>query len=1392
MRKLTLLLALFLLLMGMGHAWSETLTEDFNNVQRLDANGNVITSNYTYGSSLSNGWIASAPNIIGASNSYHYGIASDGNEGMALWAGYGATQNYYMIIPTQLVGEVKFQARKTSSNASTYGYISLYEATESNGTFTVTSTKLGETISPTSNSIWNNYSINIGEEPKYVALHMIRCGLDNFEATIYVDNGAIARPNNFIPSNITINSVDLTWTAGGEETAWQLVYDTNASFDKDAATPIDITTNPYTLSGLSENTTYYAYLRAKIGDDVSSWTSKISFTTEVQFPVPTGFALTGYTATTASFGWTAGSTETAWQIAYSTDENFDPATSGTTVDVTENPYTLENLTAETTYYAYLRANYGNGYSAWSEKISFTPSNTMNTLINDGSDTNDYVPVYGYYTDNLTWSQMIIPSASVSSVLGRQIDKLTFYASQASVSWENATFDVYIGETSNTEFSSTTADWSNLTRVYSGTLSISGNKMEVVFEDGYVYDGGNLIIGINQTATGSYVKSTWYGVNGSTNTTIQGYGTSNKNYRQFLPKMTITSVPYVAPAVKKPSNLTASNITASSAQLSWMDGEDGLTAWEIKYSTTENFDPATEGIPVSADANPYTLTDLTAETTYYAYVRAKKGTDYSDWSNMVAFMPTATIDITINDGSSTTEYLINGYYCDQYQKAEFVIPASDLTDIDGGIINSLTLHIAKQGNKAFTSTFNVFLKEVESSTISSFVGYSEDEVLYSGVLDTQTSTLTIPFSSAYEYNGGNLLVGIYNTTKGTYTTSGTPTFYGKSSSGSMVSGYNSSSLSGVRATQRDFLPKTTFNYLPGTPKGKMVVSTDAIDFGKITPASSAADKQKTFTISNTGKADLTNIAVTYSDAYDPDAFSLNDNIATSIAQNGEAIIVTVTMDATTAGTYTGTITINADDQTEKTITVTGEYSSVPAEMAVTYDNADVPATVAFGTVNKQTVKTFSVTNDGDMPLNVTSIISSNTTDFTVSPATLTVAGGEAEEFTVTFLYDESDLDIEKTATITVTPSNEGLSAVSFEVTGTRSDFWSEDFSGNSLPTGWDAGANWTIENGVAKATFVYGTTNYLTTPTLTVSATSDVMTFEYKATANNVNVKIQYSKDGGAFTDYSGTPSWISAMTEPATFTITGLSAGYYQFRFANDDFELDNFEGFKLAPAPIVLDQESSTNSIVVGVQNVTLNYVFSKASGRNYNTIALPFDLEDLSIFGEGVTAYTLKSYDADNNNITFSDVETLEAGKPYLLHADTPTTETSFTFYNVDVTEVAEGETAVTGATFHANYNYKAAGDITGTWYGINSTSGNVQKAGPTTHLLGFRAYITFDTEVDPARLNVTFVSEGSEGEATTIKGTELMNSQNGDIYDLQGRKVNNAQKGIYIQNGKKVVIK
>ena len=227
------------------------------------------------------------------------------------------------------------------------------------------------------------------------------------------------------------------------------------------------------------------------------------------------------------------------------------------------------------------------------------------------------------------------------------------------------------------------------------------------------------------------------------------------------------------------------------------------------------------------------------------------------------------------------------------------------------------------------------------------------------------------------------------------------------------------------------------------------------------------------------------------------------------------------------------------------------------------------TVNFGPVTADVSETITVSNTGNAVLEAAIAVDNN--EFTVSPANLSVAAGQSGTFTISYSYNAEAYG-GHTATVTVTPNAGDAATIAVSAYVRNPNVWSEDFSGNALPNGWKADAsNWTFADGVAHSKYDFYTSGYLTTPILKV-ATGEVMTFEYKATQNNVKVKIEASKDGGDFTEIKNT-GWINKMDDFATFTIDGLQAGNYQFRFASDDYDLDNFEGFNLnldAPALVV------------------------------------------------------------------------------------------------------------------------------------------------------------------------------------------------------------------------------
>lgn len=1127
---------------------------------------------------------------------------------------------------------------------------------------------------------------------------------------------------------------------------------------------------------------------------------------------------------------------------------------------------------------------------------------------NGTTKNGYVPFQGQNADYGCKGEYVIPSSDLEDMIGSDITGIKLYAETNNSSGKPnyGPFQIFMKVVDNacpyTSSSSAFQGTEGATIVYEGIISISNNEMSIVFTDNFFYNGGNLLIGFYKDKGGNYLSNYFYGVNQEGYTANSTYSSSGISAistgtgRTFIPKTTFTYE--VASPYKAPASLAASEVETNSAIIEWTVGssDNSETGWDLEYKKSSD-ETWTEVHGLNSTMLSYTLSDLESNTSYDVRVRALYGENESKWKTL-AFKTAkaAVLAVGFTDDFETNKgwELINGTLTNAWAWGEAIN--------NGG---NHSIYISNDGG-----TTNAYSHSAAIVYVTKLFKFEEGE--YTFQYDWKANG-----ESAYDYLRVALVPETVDLTAGTLVPSGFSTT-GLPSNWIAIDGGSKLNLSNDWTTKKtDLTIQATRNYFvvfawrndgsggsnppaavdnfkilgsaPVLELGGDVVGT-TLDFGTVN-----GETVKTVTITNSGKVAMENITLTETADTD-NAFAYAALSKTTLAA-GESMDVNVTFSPTETKAYTGTFVVDADDVDAITVNVTATYSNASATIAVTIDNAAVGGTVAFGEVGKQAIKTFTVANDGDQTLNVT-IASNNTTDFTVSPSALAVAGHTSETFTVTFLYDAAALDVEKTANITVIPSNDGLSPVTFAVTGTRTDMWSEDFSGNTLPAGWDAGANWTIENGVAKASWT-NTSTYLTTPTLTVSATSDVMTFEYKATANNVNVKIQYSKDGGTFTDYSGTPSWISAMTEPATFTITGLSAGDYQFRFANDDYELDNFEGFKLnladhicvisestipsstsyspamkegqsfnatvtvkenrgiaenltaklyagtevlgtatgsvaangttvltinctptstttgsvmmhieveyaggtlttpnlsryvAPITYLTLDQTSSDDITAGTYDyVTLKRPFL----ANWNTVCLPFTISDVEeFFGVGASAYDFSSY--DNGTVNFSKVTTLTASFPYIVYVPAAISD------DIELTNITIGSSDLegwynnhNGVYFRGTYVPIAAGgwkkynnDDTRVIYILNNVEGKLSKAGANASLKGFRAY--FDVPAaDAARLSISF-NDVATGIGYIMPNGEI---EVGSMYNMQGQKVQNAGKGIYIINGKKVVMK
>lgn len=455
---------------------------------------------------------------------------------------------------------------------------------------------------------------------------------------LHIDNVLIdkvptcLKPTGLNISDVKAHSAQLSWTAGDEgQSAWQIAIDTIAAFNPDTLSNlINVTENPYVLAGLASETRYYAYVRANCGatDGVSRWTDVQTFKTTIACPAPSALkaVLTPGDGSIATLSWSAGAEENAWIVEYSLNSNLSDSIEVLANDTFVN---LTGLTAETTYYARVKADCGelDGESLYSAVISFKPTDAYELLLNDGTATNEYVPIYGYWTDNYTRSQFIIPAEQLESLEWDSLTVLTFYSSSTNTNWDATAFEVYVAEVPETTMTALT-DWNAMTKVMNeASLNIIDNQMVITFDEAYQYQGGNLLIGIKQTAStaSANAKHTyWYGVSAN-GASFGGYGDGNNvAQRNFLPKMLINYVPGVAPACPNPKNLAVSGVTDSEATFSWKAVE-GAT-WE--YALVEG---AAEPAEFSdATSNPLVLGNLAEATDYTFYLRRACGVDgYSE-------------------------------------------------------------------------------------------------------------------------------------------------------------------------------------------------------------------------------------------------------------------------------------------------------------------------------------------------------------------------------------------------------------------------------------------------------------------------------------------------------------------------------------------------------------------------------------------------------------------------------------------------------------------------------------------------------------------------------------------------------------------------------------------
>ena len=225
---------------------------------------------------------------------------------------------------------------------------------------------------------------------------------------------------------------------------------------------------------------------------------------------------------------------------------------------------------------------------------------------------------------------------------------------------------------------------------------------------------------------------------------------------------------------------------------------------------------------------------------------------------------------------------------------------------------------------------------------------------------------------------------------------------------------------------------------------------------------------------------------------------------------------------------------------------------------------------------------------------------------------------------------------------------------------------------------------------------------------------------------------------------------------------------------------------------------ETKTDNVIETYENanVTLQRTLEAS---HWNTFCVPFALDKDQVtqyFGEGTQ---LRTYEGrcENNIVYFATVDNIEAGKPYIMKpGNAVVTNPTFEGVSMVATDLdTNGNPQAVGATSTVQmkgiYNHVTlVQDKTNIYIGAGNKFYYPADA-EACQMNGLRAYFIVPEGTDIKKLRANL--DGATTSLGEIFDTEESNTP---VYNLQGQCVGNSlstlKSGIYVQNGKKVVVK
>ena len=234
--------------------------------------------------------------------------------------------------------------------------------------------------------------------------------------------------------------------------------------------------------------------------------------------------------------------------------------------------------------------------------------------------------------------------------------------------------------------------------------------------------------------------------------------------------------------------------------------------------------------------------------------------------------------------------------------------------------------------------------------------------------------------------------------------------------------------------------------------------------------------------------------------------------------------------------------------------------------------------------------------------------------------------------------------------------------------------------------------------------------------------------------------------------------------------------------------DINYFRSVMLEVYPLKIDEDANVPAYFNGLADITLKRTLKAGM---HNTIVLPCDLPKWKAryyFGRDVKMEKITAY--DGGVLLTEEINEAPANTPFLLIPSEVHADNTYLLDNVSVREGGLTDAEFTNGKLVGSYAaatvVSKSEDADKTNYVISNDRFYFIDSTPAT-MKGTRAYLVLNNPASGVKSIVTFdgVADGIEPPAAD----ELNGS---DFYDLSGRRVSNPARGIYIMNGKKVIVR